>query len=335
MSGGRPTTVLETVPGDEKDQRHPADPPTEAADEGDGAEGAAAAGEPSGPAQPRPPGAEPSATQVIGTAGPSAGAEQDGEEIAMPAADPTVAQQAAVPAAQPVTEPVSARPAGTTRPVGPGRWSARARTALAIVVIALVALLILAVWALVSRGDQKPGGAGQPSRQTATATASQTAVRSSSPGVAAGFHRYTDSTGFSIAVPASWTGPEHRTSSIFFYAPDRRTYVQIDQTASPNPSALADWRSQDRAAPGRFAHYERLRLGPTGDQPPVPDTGDGSKSADWEFTWGTGSAKKRVLDRGFVTSGHGYAILISAPAGDWATTIGRLRTVFTSFRPAE
>ena len=234
------------------------------------------------------------------------------------------------------------------------RPSARGRTTLAIAAIAVTALLILAVWAVMSRGNdgntgddggnRAGGGTGRQPQQTQQRTsASATAPRSTSPstprqsptGIPEGFRRYADPAGFSLAVPEDWSRPERRTGGVYFYSPDRRTYIQIDHTDDPNPSALADWRNSDRNAPSRFSNYQRIRLEPTGDQPPVPDTGDGSKSADWEFTWGSGSGKKRVLNRGFVTGGHAYAILISAPDGEWPATIERLQPVYTSFTPVD
>lgn len=289
-------------------------------------------------------------------AGPPGQAGQAGEgedaRTAVPAAAPTVAGPTAVapaatgPAIDPTT--AAARPAlGSTAPAGgPAgavRRSAWGRTTLVIIAIALVAILILSVWAWVSRGEEKksPGATRRSHPPTSTpastpaSTPGSAGTRPASPGVAPGFRGYTDPTGFSIAVPADWSGPERRSASVFFYAPGRRSYIQIDQTDNPNPSALGDWKSQERGASGRFSNYRRIKLGPTGDQPPVPDTGDGSKSADWEFTWDSGSAKKHVLDRGFVTSGHGYAILVSAPDAGWPATIARLQQVYTSFRPAK
>jgi eukaryotic-like serine/threonine-protein kinase len=271
-----------------------------------------------------------------------------------PDVEPTVESAVASAGAAPGGDAGSAG-TGTGGPTEPVQRPAWGKTALVILAIALTALLILGIWALLSRNaENNDPGAAQRSRRPATSSpgravaprkptapssragsASQTAGLSSSPGVAGGFRRHTDPTGFSIDVPANWTGPERRSGGVFFYSPDRRTYVQIDQTDHPHPSALADWQNQERDAPAGFAGYRRIKLGPTGDQPPVPDTGDGSKSADWEFTWGSGAAKKHILDRGFVTGGHGYAILLAAPDSGWAATIDRLRTVFASFRPAQ
>jgi hypothetical protein len=286
---------------------------------------AEAPGAPAGPAA-TPPVPNGSGTATT-AAGRGADVRQAAAETAAPAADPTIADRPSLPGTEPGT-----RPAGSVRP------SARGRTTLVIVGIAVAALLILGVWAWLSKDEEQPSNAAQPTPRPPSASPTQTTpspTRTPSPGVPAGFRDYHDRTGFSIAVPKGWTGPQRRASDVFFYSPDGRSYVQIAQTDDPNPSALEDWRSQASGAAGRFSGYRLVKLGPTGDHPPVRDTDDGSKSADWEFTWGSGSGKKHVLDRGFVTSGHGYAILVSAPDDDWPATIDRLQPVFTSFRPAK
>jgi serine/threonine protein kinase len=368
-----PTSVLDTEPAGGDRPQSPAEPPAPSrTDSGDGTGDEAGEDAGSGPSAPpaaataaespaaespavdTPPAETPVADSPTRSPAASPATDETPTDPAEPAAPTSVepiagraaaaapgvegiGQAVAPPGAAPPTVPAGA---STAPPGGPVRGSAGGRTALVITAIALGAVLILGVWAWISQNNDDPAGPAQPTgRQaspSASASATQGGSRSASPGVAAGFQRHSDPTGFSIDVPANWTGPERRSAgSVFFYAPDRRSYVQIDQTDNPNSSALADWRSQDRGAPGRFSNYRRLRLEPTGDHPPVPDTGDGSKSADWEFTWGSGSAAKHVLDRGFVTTGHGYAILVSAPASDWAATIDRLQPVFASFRPAK
>ncbi|MFD0537654.1 hypothetical protein ACFQY7_31740 [Actinomadura luteofluorescens] len=67
----------------------------------------------------------------------------------------------------------------------------------------------------------------------------------------------------------------------------------------------------------------------------MPDTGNGDKSADWEFTYDGDGGRVHILNRGFVTKGHGYAILLRAPAGDWDETYSELQPVYRSFKPAD
>lgn len=214
----------------------------------------------------------------------------------------------------------------------------------------LVMLLVVGGVALFLTGDDKPAANQsnkRPTGQQTTPPASKPPSSSPPPtktsptktaeadGVPAGFRRYEDGTGFSVAVPKDYRGPRHKGSSVYFDAPSGRGYIQIDQTPDANSSALADWRRQEQATSrSNFRNYDRIRIEKTGDQPPVPDTGDGSKSADWEFTHGNGS-RTRVLNRGFVMGKRGYAILISAPESEWEETIARLRPVFASFKGAD
>ncbi|MFC9969643.1 protein kinase [Spirillospora sp. NPDC127200] len=240
--------------------------------------------------------------------------------------------------AGPHTEPAAKPPAPREGSGGPSR------NALLVGAIILVALLAVGGVALMLNGDDKPADkrSGQKSTApspkdsgkppTSAPPSSAKATPSDTPpsdAVPAGFRRYEDKTGFSIAVPKDYKGPRHQGTSVFFDAPGGG-YIQIDQTSDPGPSALADWKKSDAGAPKRFKNYKLLRLEATGNRPPVPDTGDGSKSADWEFLHGNGS---RILNRGFVANGHGYAILISGPADGWDERMDKLAPVFSSFKP--
>jgi serine/threonine protein kinase len=216
-------------------------------------------------------------------------------------------------------------------PTSPVSRSRRGATALAIGAIALVAVLILAIVAWLSRGDDSKAGPDQRTPQSPGATPSQSA--SPTGGVPAGFRLYRDSTGFSLALPANWSAPERRTGGVFFYSPDRGTYIQIDQTSNPKPSALSDWQAAAKGGPGRFGGYREIRVAPvTKGEPQVDSTG--KTAADWEFTWQSGSKRTHVLNRGLVMNGHGYAILLSAPDDDWKDTLEELEPVYASFKPA-
>ncbi|MEV5824255.1 serine/threonine-protein kinase [Spirillospora sp. NPDC052242] len=181
------------------------------------------------------------------------------------------------------------------------------------------------------RASQSPGGGAAP----ATSGPEQTPEPSPSSSVAPGFRVHRDDSGYSVQIPDTWSGPESKQGGDFFYSPDRSEYVQIDQTDNPGDSALEDWRNLENGGAG-WPGYERLKMGPTGDQPPVPDTGDGDDSADWEFTYdGKGGTRMHVLNRGFVANDRGYAILLSAPHEGWDGLFAELQPVYRSFTPAE
>ncbi|WP_261987206.1 serine/threonine-protein kinase [Actinomadura sp. HBU206391] len=214
---------------------------------------------------------------------------------------------------------------------------------LVIVGIALLALGIVAIQALNSgdnagrRSNESPAPAVPPKSPSTKARAAAQkpspsasgAPKATTSGVPEGFKLHNDPSGFSVAIPKDWSGPERRSysrTSVFFSAPDRDAYLQIDQTDKPGKSALADWQGQARGAPGRYPGYKEIKIAAVADGAPVSDP-SGKKAADWEFTHGS----MHVLNRGFVTNGHGYAILLSAPSRGWNETFERLAPVYESF----
>ncbi|MBE1531290.1 serine/threonine-protein kinase [Actinomadura algeriensis] len=231
---------------------------------------------------------------------------------------------------------------------GPGGTGLAAnRNALVIGVIVLIVILVVAGIALASSGDdEQPArnesastGTGQQPQDTGGAapvtTKPEEPKETPSPTVPAGFREHKDGSGYSIAIPEDWTGPEAGQSGDYFYSPDRSVYIQVDQTDDPNDSALEDWENAERGGAG-WPGYERINLAPTGDHPPVPDTGDGEDSADWEFTYdGKGGTRMHILNRGFVANGYGYAILLRAPHEGWDGLFAELQPVYESFTPAE
>ncbi|WP_236008220.1 serine/threonine-protein kinase [Actinomadura physcomitrii] len=233
------------------------------------------------------------------------------------------------------------RPAGTSPPGGPTAPSGRPALASnrnVLIVAALVLLVIVVVagiaWASSGDGGKPKKNAGPPpatGHPSAPATSAKPSASSSA--TPAGFRTHKDGSGYSVLIPDGWSGPEHKGTSDYFYAPDRRTYLQIDQTSSPGKSAIGDWRRMDGGS--GFPGYRKLRIAPTGDHPPVPDTGNGDKSADWEFTFDGDGGRMHILNRGFVTNGHGYAILLRAPQDAWDKTFAELQPVYQYFKPAE
>jgi hypothetical protein len=236
----------------------------------------------------------------------------------------------------------AAGPAGRWRP--PRVQVTTTSVILVIVGVALLALGIVAMQAANSGNDatrqsndtnapaaprKSPSSKSSPTSPAPSPSASGSPEQTSS-GVPEGFRTHEDPSGFSMALPKDWSGPERRSyskTSVFFFSPDRDAYLQIDQTDDPGDSALEDWRRQAENAPGRFPGYRQLRLEPLAEGEPIADP-SGRKAADWEFTHGS----TRVLNRGFVTNGHGYAILLSAPEREWDKTFDRLAPVYESFK---
>ncbi|WP_026313335.1 serine/threonine-protein kinase [Actinomadura flavalba] len=252
-------------------------------------------------------------------------------------------------------ERTTAAPSGGAWPVGeetqaPARprrgLAAPSRNVLLVGVIAVV--LIIAVASVVyasTRPDDDPPRANTPTSAppsspkaapSTTPPTSPSATPSSSPtGVPAGFRLHKDRTGYQVAVPDGWSGPERRDAqNHFFRSPDRRTYIQIGQTDNPNPSALKDWQQYEPTGKRRFSGYRLIKIEPVEKGEPVSDP-SGAKSADWEWTYSGNGGRMRALNRGFVQNGHGYAILLSAPADDWDKTLADLDPVYRLFKPAD
>ncbi|HEV7933249.1 MAG TPA: serine/threonine-protein kinase, partial [Actinomadura sp.] len=211
---------------------------------------------------------------------------------------------------------------------------------LAIVLVALLVLGIVAVQALSpghgaaprSRTSPAGGTPGPGGGRSSTSQATPTSYRPSdvktpaASGVPAGFKTHRDPSGFAIAIPKDWKGPEKRdssSSSVFYTAPDG-AFIQVDQTRRPNKSALEDWQKLSKNGSNLYSGYKKIKVEAVTEGAPLTDP-TGRKIADWEFTHG--SAPTHVLNRGFIMNGRGYAILLSAPDRDWKSTFERLAPV--------
>ncbi|WP_240929919.1 serine/threonine-protein kinase [Streptomyces coryli] len=133
-------------------------------------------------------------------------------------------------------------------------------------------------------------------------------------GVPAGYH--TVSAGefhFSIALPKGWkrTGTTSGGGGAIFSGGDRFPRIQVDYTGKPGGDALAAWKANEPAVRGSSDGYRRLSLGAT-EWRGYPSV------ADWQFLRTSYGQKTRVLNRGVVVDdSHGYAIMITCPAGGW------------------
>jgi hypothetical protein len=143
--------------------------------------------------------------------------------------------------------------------------------------------------------------------------------------VPAGYTLRTDRSGFSIAVPSSWTIERNRWR-VYYRDPKSSRYLLIDQTGSPKQDPVADWERQERnRAPG-MPGYHRIKLEKVDYK---------LRAADWEFTWRDGGQPVHVLNRGFVTSEkHGYAMYLYTPESQWTSSADELRVFQDSFQAA-
>ena len=241
-------------------------------------------------------------------------------------------------------------PAGLVRTVRePGRRLTLRPVAIAVALLAAVGF----GWGTLrwsengDRGDGQPAAdttrSGQPSASRPTSTApsnppsatqSQPPTQPPSPPstgptvgsatLPAGFERYRDRTGFSLAVPAGWN-ITRQSGRVYFREPEGSRLLIIDQTDDPKPDPVADWEQQEQARRDGYPDYRRIHIGPV----------DYFQSAaDWEFTYAGRHGRVHVLIRGTVTSPRqAYGIYWSTADGRWQDSLRYWRTFTETFRP--
>jgi eukaryotic-like serine/threonine-protein kinase len=162
-------------------------------------------------------------------------------------------------------------------------------------------------------------GAGQNSGQTGTSGGTL-------PAIPADWMDYHDPTGFSVYVPRGWT-PSKEGSIMYFRDHHSGRVLGIDQTSTPQPDPVQDWRTKehDRVNGGDFPGYTEIKIVPVSYF---------TKAADWEFTFNGDSARQHVNNRGVITNPHqAYGIYWQTTDADWAAARPDLQLVFDSFRP--
>jgi hypothetical protein len=176
-----------------------------------------------------------------------------------------------------------------------------------------------------SRGTHAPTPSATP---PATSTSPSPAAGPPALVLPAGWHRYTDRTGFSVAVPDGWA-ISRQVSIVYFSEGGGGRLLGIDQTNQPQPDPVADWQAKEsyRVAHGDFPSYQRVRL---------EAVDYFIKAADWEFTYNdSGGARRHVNNRGFITSPHqAYGMWWSTLDKDWDRYHPDLELIERSFQPA-
>ncbi|GAA3451973.1 hypothetical protein GCM10018962_38060 [Dactylosporangium matsuzakiense] len=145
------------------------------------------------------------------------------------------------------------------------------------------------------------------------------------PPLPAGWHDYTDPTGFKVYVPDGWNRSVD--DGMVYFRGNGRS-LGIDQTDKPRMDPVADWRAQEaQRANTYYKNYTGLRIDKVDNYFIV--------AADWEFIYGSNpNARQHVNNRGLVSSPHqAYGIWWSTPEGDWDNARSDLDLVFASFRP--
>ncbi len=245
---------------------------------------------------------------------------------------------AAAPAAPAVLPPQQPRQPGPPLAATVIARAGRHRGWLGLALLVLVLAAGLGFWLIRPDGSPTPGV--QPSTVETSAAASTTTAAGAPPAtpdpdpspsatglvIPSGWHRYTDETGFSVAIPDGWR-IERTGTIVYFREPGGSRYLGIDQTNQPQPDPVADWTGKEayRVNRGDFPGYQRIRI------EEVPYF---QKAADWEFTYLVDGVRVHVLNRGFITApDQAYGMWWSTSDSDWAASLDALRLIQDSFTP--
>jgi hypothetical protein len=194
-----------------------------------------------------------------------------------------------------------------------GRW-------LALVLVILIALLGgIALGVVLAKRH----------RDTGSGTSPRAAAAQQGTSLPKGWHRYRDpAIGYSVAIPANWTrvaGPTATTTD--FRDPYVRRFFRVDHTSAPQASALVAWQVYEATFRTGVQNYHRVRLVPS-------DGGNGSRQADWEFTFTANGVAYHALDRGLVLNGRGYALYWQTEESKWDSSATLRERLFAQFTPA-
>jgi eukaryotic-like serine/threonine-protein kinase len=246
------------------------------------------------------------------------------------------------PARTTMTPTTTASPSAASRLTRRPPWVVLAAAGALAVLLALAVALVLTHRApragtefhppAIAPATSRPAASQPPASPTASPSPSAAPSRTAGPSTGAGFvmpagwHRYRDPSGFSVAIPNGWTRSQSG-SIVYFHQPGGGRLLGIDQTDQPKPDPLADWAEQEqyRVSHGDFPGYRRVRL------VRVPYF---RSAADWEFSYDGSGGRVHVNNRGVITSAHqAYGFWWQVPDRQWSAALPDLRIVYASFQP--
>ncbi len=150
-----------------------------------------------------------------------------------------------------------------------------------------------------------PSAAPSTAPGTTTATPSPTGCT-----VPAGWHMYSDPTGFKVPVPNGWRRHTDSYGNVVFSEPNGPRLLLIGQTRHPKGDPVADWKAQEASRRGGISGYQRVGG--------IHAVDYWKTCADWEWLQNEGSVRVHVRNRGFVTAhDQAYALRWDTRAEDW------------------
>ncbi|MFB9235200.1 protein kinase [Plantactinospora siamensis] len=165
--------------------------------------------------------------------------------------------------------------------------------------------------------------AGSPTAQTPSAapTSAAPSVSASPPAASAqpggtgftppaGWHMWSDPTGFKVPVPDGWSRRVDGEGNVIFVQPNGFGLLLIAQTRRPEADPVADWKSKEDYRRGHTTNYQRVGT--------IHAVKFWQKAADWEWLETRSGVRVHVRNRGFVTAhDQAYALRWDTRADDW------------------
>jgi len=169
---------------------------------------------------------------------------------------------------------------------------------------------------------------GPPSASPSPRPSASTSASGGASALPAGYYRFTNSTGFSIGVPAGWQ-ISHAGHYVYIRDPaNSGIFLLIDQSDQPQPNALADWQQQAAARQSSYPDYHLIRL-------QAVSYPQAEQAADWEFTYDRNGIIVHILNRNVLANArHAYALYWSTPESDWNADYHYFTAFAATFRPA-
>ncbi|OKK20946.1 serine/threonine protein kinase [Streptomyces sp. CB00455] len=150
------------------------------------------------------------------------------------------------------------------------------------------------------------------------------------PGAPAGWNKVTDPAGFTLFVPDGWQ--RQMDGDQIDYTPDNgkhRIRIAMDETADFD-TPLEHLLDLEKQVKPRLPGYERKRMNQNTFR-------DSTRAARWEFSWtekvNFPGARRAIEQMYIAPDDTEYAVYMSGPTADWATTQRQFDTVLSGWQP--
>ncbi|MFJ8309130.1 MULTISPECIES: serine/threonine-protein kinase [unclassified Streptomyces] len=231
------------------------------------------------------------------------------------------------PAPRPQTAPAPPAPVPAARPARRGRWRTVA------LVLALAAAIGVGAGYAFMKYQEGQGGSGADSGASGASGTPEAGHQPSGgdPSVPDGWQRVKDPTGFSLLVPKGWR--RQMDGAEIDYTPDNGKHrIRISATKVPDfENPYMHMLNMEKSLKDRLPQYKRVTLHGNNFRDQV-------KSSLWEFTYVEKvdfPGKRHAIDQMYYADGGRpeYAIYMSGPEDDWATTRQQFDTVLQGWQP--